>query len=224
MEEWNWNGQKLVLSPQRVLYWEAENTLIVSDLHLGKTGHFRKHGLAVPTAVTQEDLHRLWQSLQFFQPTTLLIVGDFVHSHANQELEQFARWRADSPGLKITLVKGNHDILPPAWYAQHHIAMVSHFFKSNLFFVHDAADANALMPDANTGIVSGHLHPAVAINAIARQRLRLPCFYFSGRHCILPAFSLFSGTAVVKPKPTDHIFAILPAGSSTLPGPSLLRL
>ena len=30
------------------MFWEEEKALIVSDLHFGKTGHFRKSGIAVP--------------------------------------------------------------------------------------------------------------------------------------------------------------------------------
>ena len=43
------------LSAQRCIFWEEEQSLIVSDLHLGKTGHFRKMGIAVPQAVYKED-------------------------------------------------------------------------------------------------------------------------------------------------------------------------
>ncbi|TAD82788.1 MAG: ligase-associated DNA damage response endonuclease PdeM [Bacteroidetes bacterium] len=223
MEAWNWKGANLVLSPQRLMYWEAQKMLIVSDLHLGKTGHFRKHGLAVPTAVFKEDLHRLWQSIGFFKPSTLLMVGDFVHSHANLELEVFARWRAEWPNLNITLVKGNHDILHPSWYVAQQITVVPYLLLDGLLFVHDAADAAALQLP-HQGVVSGHLHPAVVIKSGARQQLRFPCFYFTGAHCILPAFSVFTGNASIKPKKTDTIFAILPQPANQTTGPKLLKL
>src|SRR5690349_23713037 len=99
------------LSLQRCVYWEEQNALIVSDLHFGKTGHFRKSGIAVPQAVYKEDLHRLVHLIQYFQPKQLIVVGDLFHSHQNKELELFQRWREDLSGLPIHLVKGNHDIL-----------------------------------------------------------------------------------------------------------------
>ena len=99
------------VSPERVLFWENENALIVSDLHIGKTGHFRKAGIAVPQAVFKEDLQRLISQLQFFSPRQLLVVGDLFHSVANKELNLFRRWREDLPNLSIQLIKGNHDIL-----------------------------------------------------------------------------------------------------------------
>jgi metallophosphoesterase superfamily enzyme len=56
------------LSPERVLYWEEEKTLILSDLHFGKTGHFRKSGIAVPQSIYQQDLQRLFHQISFFNP------------------------------------------------------------------------------------------------------------------------------------------------------------
>jgi metallophosphoesterase superfamily enzyme len=54
--------------------------LIVSDLHFGKTGHFRKSGIAVPQSVYKKDLQRLFHQVQYFQPRKLIVVGDLFHS------------------------------------------------------------------------------------------------------------------------------------------------
>src|ERR1700738_1720039 len=109
-------GNNCWLSPERMLYWEEEKSLIVSDLHFGKTGHFRKAGIAVPQAVYKEDLQRLFEQIQYFQPEKLIIVGDLFHSLLNRELELFRKWREDLPDLVIHLIKGNHDILEDEWY------------------------------------------------------------------------------------------------------------
>ncbi|MFX6499045.1 hypothetical protein ABTG19_18945, partial [Acinetobacter baumannii] len=53
-------GQQIWLSAARVLYWENKKTLIVSDTHFGKTGHFRKNGIVVPQNVYKEDLQRFF--------------------------------------------------------------------------------------------------------------------------------------------------------------------
>ncbi|HEY1022611.1 MAG TPA: metallophosphoesterase, partial [Flavisolibacter sp.] len=110
------HGQNLWLSAQRSLFWEEEKALVVSDLHFGKTGHFRKSGIAVPQTVYKEDMQRLVSLLHYFKPSQLIVVGDFFHSSANIELDWFKRWRENFSALKITLVKGNHDILTDAWY------------------------------------------------------------------------------------------------------------
>ena len=108
--------QNLWLSAQRSIFWEEEKALVVSDLHFGKTGHFRKSGIAVPQSVYKEDLQRLVNLLHYFKPSQLIVVGDFFHSHLNTELDWFKKWRADFEQVTIRLVRGNHDILNDRWY------------------------------------------------------------------------------------------------------------
>src|SRR6185503_19309709 len=110
--------QQLWLSPERCIFWEEEKALILSDLHFGKTGHFRKSGIAVPPSVYKEDLHRLLTQIQYFQPRQLLIVGDLFHSRENSELTLFRRWREDLSDVHVRLIKGNHDILEEDWYKE----------------------------------------------------------------------------------------------------------
>lgn len=196
--------QTFWLSAQRAVYWEAEKALILSDLHFGKTGHFRKAGIAVPQAVFKEDLQRLLYLIQFFKPEQIIAVGDLFHSKANLELDLFKRWRADFSSLEFHLVKGNHDILKEAWYADANLTVTEGVLQmGNFYFSHeDCSEAEGAFT------FCGHLHPGVVINGFGRQTLRLPCFYFSPKQCILPAFSRFTGTANVQPKRSDTVFAI----------------
>jgi uncharacterized protein len=110
--------QHFWLSPERVLFWEQEKILIVSDLHFGKTGHFRKSGIAVPQSVYKEDLQRLFAQISFFKAEQLLIVGDLFHSIVNKEMDFFLKWRKDISQLPFLLIKGNHDILSSNWYQE----------------------------------------------------------------------------------------------------------
>src|SRR5687768_9691639 len=110
-------NEQFWLSAGRALYWERKKWLIISDLHHGKTGHFRKAGIAIPQNVLKEDLQRLVELVQHFQPAKLIVVGDFFHSHANLEVDLFSRWRKTLAFLPIVLVRGNHDILKRSWYA-----------------------------------------------------------------------------------------------------------
>ena len=49
-------NQDLLLLPQKAIYWQQEKALIAADVHLGKVGHFRKAGIAVPRDMEQNDL------------------------------------------------------------------------------------------------------------------------------------------------------------------------
>jgi uncharacterized protein len=199
------NNQNLWLSPQRSIFWEEQKALILSDLHFGKTGHFRKAGIAVPQHVYKEDLQRLINLLHYFKPQKLIVVGDFFHSHANTELDWFKKWRNDFAALEIVLVKGNHDILQNAWYKEAAIEVVEKELKINSFlFTHDNCETHA---DLYT--FCGHIHPGIYLQGLGKQSLRLPCFYFANDHCILPAFSKFTGTALIEPASNENVFAIV---------------
>jgi metallophosphoesterase superfamily enzyme len=56
--------------------------------------------------------------------------------------------------------------------------------------------------------LSGHIHPGVHLEGIARQSMTLPCFYFGKSVGLLPAFGLFTGLARIRPKAGDKVFVI----------------
>jgi Predicted ICC-like phosphoesterases len=200
-------NQHCWLSPDRCIYWEEEKTLIVSDLHFGKTGHFRKSGIAVPAQVFKEDLQRLVNQLQHFQPAALIAVGDLFHSAANKELDLFKKWRNDFNDLQFHLVEGNHDILSAAWYNEMNIKVHTGTLEIKPFaFCHDC---ETIDPKTSTYTFSGHLHPGVRINGSGRQSLQFPCFYFTKNYCVLPAFSRFTGLALIDAAENENVFAIV---------------
>ena len=201
--------QHLILSNERTLFWENEKTLIVADLHVGKTGHFRKAGIGVPAGVYKDDLHRLLAQILFFKAEKLIIVGDLTHSIANLEMDLFRKWRKDFSTLDVHLVKGNHDILDNRWYEEaditvHNEPLVIHHF----LFVHDILKPK-LKIDPGYYVFSGHVHPGITIRGRGKQSLRFPCFYFTSDHCILPAFSHFTGTYPVELQKGNEIFALV---------------
>ena len=209
--------QQFWLSADRVLFWEDERALIIADLHFGKTGHFRKSGLAVPQSLYREDLQRLVAQIQYFQPGRLIIVGDFFHSQKNREMELFQKWRENFLDLQILLVKGNHDILEASWYLEAGIQVVDETLKMGHFeFVHDIAACPPLgAADNQEGqaelpyFFSGHIHPGIRVNGQGRQSLCFPCFYFGAHYAVLPAFSRFTGLASISPGRKEHVFAIV---------------
>ena len=197
-----------------MVYWEEQSALIVSDLHFGKTGHFRKEGIAIPQSVYKEDLQRLVSQLQYFQPRHLIVVGDMFHSAANKELDWFKKWRDDFAELDIQLIVGNHDILKLQWYKEAAIAVNYETLTINNFsFTHDVTTITNSPPmhrkPTPDYIFSGHIHPGVRISGAGKQSLHFPCFYFTPGFCVLPAFSRFTGLAMIKPKKEDNVFAIV---------------
>ena len=199
--------QEVVLDKERAIYLPQQQLLAISDLHLGKAAHFRKSGLAVPNGVSKKDLERLTGLLFQYQPKTLLINGDMFHSDYNSEIDEFAEWKKDFNDVEFILVKGNHDRHNQVVYENLGIEVQDPSYDVGKFsFIHDAADnQSALYP------IGGHIHPGISIYNSTKQRIKLPCFYFGTTYAILPAFSVFTGLQLVKPKENDQVFAITPS-------------
>jgi len=217
--------QQVWLSAERLIFWEEEKALIISDLHFGKTGHFRKSGIAVPANIYKEDLQRLVSQIQYFQPKQLIIVGDFFHSQLNKELDLFKKWREDFPNLSISLIKGNHDILHDDWYADSNIKVIEQEMSLTHFsFIHDISAIShrpsgnkehaSSAPNQSTNqplnyYFSGHIHPGIRMSGNGKQSLCFPCFYFGKEYAVLPAFSRFTGLAIIHPEKDETVFGIV---------------
>lgn len=200
--------EHFVLSAERTLYWEDQKALIVADLHVGKTGHFRKSGINVPQSVYKDDLHRLLAQILFFKAEQLIIVGDLTHSIVNREMDLFRKWRKDFSSLDVHLAKGNHDILDNKWYEEAEISVHNGAYTIGGFtFVHDLLDSRQGIEPEKFAF-SGHVHPVIVISGKAKQSLRFPCFYFTKRYSILPAFSRFTGGYRIEPEKDDNVFAL----------------
>lgn len=183
------NNEVLILSPLRAAYWPKKRTLFLADLHLGKTGYFRSHGIPIPSTVLHDDLKRLGKLIETYKAQKLIIAGDMFHHDLNTDINIFQQWREYYADISFILVPGNHDKLLHINYEQLDIQITSKEFVAAPFFItHELPE-----PDNNRFIIAGHLHPGYQLIGKARQSLRLPCFVVSSHHLILPAFSTFTG-------------------------------
>lgn len=216
-------SQQCWLSNERCLYWENEKTLVISDLHFGKTGHFRKSGIAVPQEIYREDLHRLMQQVQYFQPEKIILTGDLFHSYENAEHALFAKWRNSISANTIHLVKGNHDLLSNQIYAELGLEVHENILRTDPFvFVHDL---QSIKEETEAGYsISGHIHPGIRISGHGKQSLSFPCFYFSEKFAILPAFSKFTGFVLVEPRKGDSVFAIVKGNNRSGEKPAIVKI
>jgi DNA ligase-associated metallophosphoesterase len=207
-----WRGQRLWISPERCLFWEEQKMLILSDLHIGKSAHFRKAGIAVPQQIFQEDMHRLYQQIHQFNPDRILITGDLFHSSSNIEHDVFARWRESLGTREMILVRGNHDRLDDAVYKNMGVRCVGEKMEvGDFIFMHQLPQEIA----DDKYYFTGHQHPGIKLSGKGKQSVTLPCFYFSAEHAVLPAFSYFSGKHLVEPQKLDRLFAVLKDGNQS---------
>lgn len=196
-------GNIFELLPQRAVWWPLQKALIVSDVHAGKSMHFRKSGIAVPKGVMDEDVNRLTQLLNSYQPARLIITGDLFHSEYNSEMDLFFSLLRAYPDVQITLVMGNHDFYQKVNISSTEIEQVTTLRIADIGFTH--------YPEALSGArytFCGHLHPGYTVKGIGRQQITLPCYWATPHYMVLPAYSKFTGLHKVSPDENDNVFAI----------------
>ncbi|ARV10703.1 phosphoesterase [Winogradskyella sp. PC-19] len=189
--------EELTLTNQRAIYWKNKNALILSDIHIGKTAHFRRHGIPMPDGILQKDLERLKALITHFEVNQLLIVGDLFHAETNSDMSTFKLWLRQFENLKLVLIKGNHDMQSNQLMDDLGIEVITTMNIGPFILIHESEDGNS---DSFT--LSGHTHPGVLIKGKGKQKLKLPCYQINSKQLILPAFSLFTGLNT-KSKPED---------------------
>jgi DNA ligase-associated metallophosphoesterase len=177
----------------------------VADLHLGKAATYRALGQPVPSGTTAENLRRLSELIQHYQPAQVVFLGDFLHARESRTasvLSQLEDWRQRHANLNCTLVRGNHDSRAGDPPSELGINMVNEPYLVGPF-----AACHHPQSHSSHAVLAGHLHPVAQLQGPARDRLRLPCFVFEERSAILPAFGEFTGGYTVEPKPGVQLYA-----------------
>ncbi len=190
--------------PHRGIYWPQQRTLIVADLHWGKSETFAVMGVPLALGATDDELTRLDDAIAVTQAQRLLVLGDLVHGRAGltpQVIARIGHWRA-SHDVALTLVVGNHDRhvreLPHEWRVD---VVPGSLIEGPFRFCHH--------PEADPAHFTwaGHLHPTVKLEG-GGDSLRLPCFALDDRVGVLPAFNAFTNGVVIDHLAGPSVYAI----------------
>jgi len=190
--------------PEKALFWENRNALVIADLHLGKATHFRKNGIAIPKSVELENFERLSTLILQHEPVSVLILGDLFHSDKNNQWAVFEKFLSKFSEIEFHLIMGNHDILNLDNYTHKNLSVHKEELKwGQILMTHHPLQLKGYYN------LCGHIHPGVKIMGRGRQSLRLSCFYFGQHQGILPAFGAFTGLYVLDVKPEDSVYGIV---------------
>jgi len=198
-------GEQLSLLAEKAIWWEKAKTLVVADLHWGKSAHFRKHGIAIPLESQSHDELRLAKLIREYKAERLIIAGDMFHSKTNSQVEVFSHFRNSHKEVRIDLVIGNHDILKEEQYTGWNLAQHKECFVEGPFcFAHDMRE------DEEHFVIHGHVHPAIRIKSRGSNQpmLKLCCFAEQKNQMILPAFGQFTGTHIIEAIEFRHVYVI----------------
>jgi DNA ligase-associated metallophosphoesterase len=205
--KFNLLNQDLLLLPQKAIFWQQEKALIATYVHLGKVGHFRKAGIAVPLHMEQTELSVLSDLIFEHKPEKLILLGDFFHSDLNSDWDWVVLWRSQFPKLEINLIKGNHDIIDDEHYRQLGFNLYEEMVAGPFLMLHHPLPDEKLLQTEGY-VFCGHIHPGISLSGRARQHLTLPCFAFGAKQAILPSFGRFTGRIAIRSAKSDRIFAV----------------
>lgn len=206
---------RLQLWPQKAAFEPELGLLLVADAHLGKAVSFRRLGVPVPEATTDEALARLDALVAATGARGIVFLGDLLHSvraHAAGTMATVTAWRLRQARLDLTLVRGNHDQQagdPPTALG---VRVVDGPLRLGPWaLLHQPADL------AGRYTLAGHVHPCVVLHGRAGDRLRLPSFHFGPQGGVLPAFGPFTGMHAMPPGVGVRRFAVAGASVRALP-------
>lgn len=179
-------GETFVPSSAGTLLWEAQQALLVADLHLEKASWYAKAGQLLPPYDSHATLSALAAEVERTGVTRLYCLGDSFHDRFGCE-----RLPADSRALLESLtarldwtwIVGNHD----PGFADHCGGRLADQVEiAGILLRHEARQ------DESRPEISGHYHPKLRLNLNGRAISRR-CFVASDRKLILPAFGALTG-------------------------------
>jgi uncharacterized protein len=161
-------GAEMVARPSGALFWPKWRTLIVADLHLGKSERMaRRGGVLLPPFEVAETVARLRAEIDALRPLTTFLLGDTFDDDASaSDVLDPLRLLTD-----LHLITGNHDR-----------ASGTPCLRLDGIALRHEVDAG------DTPDISGHYHPKLML---AGRRHR--AFLVGADHLILPAFGAYTG-------------------------------
>jgi len=197
------------------LWWPAEATLFVADLHFEKASHFARKGWLLPPHATADTLANLIAAVEATGAQRLVCLGDSFHDEAGPDRLSDETRRAlmtMTRSLDWWWITGNHDEDAAAVLGGR---VLEEGRIGPLVLRHEADPADA------TPELSGHFHPKLVIRHRVRHIARR-CFAHSATKLILPAYGAFTGGLDIA-DPALQAALAGPATALVVDGERLLR-
>ena len=125
--------QTFQLHASGAAYWVEQDTILLADVHLGKSAHFRRNGMAVPASADDKEYDKLNEIITLFNPSRLWFLGDLFHSVYNSSWSAFEDW-VKRQKCKFDLVIGNHDVISTHHFNKIGIKTYKNLYKRSFVF------------------------------------------------------------------------------------------
>jgi len=179
-------GETFVPTTDGALYWQAQQALLVADLHLEKASWFARLGQFLPPYDSHATLAALADNAERTGASRIFCLGDSFHDRFGCE-----RLPANSRALLENLtgrfdwtwIVGNHD---PGFADHCGGTIVDEVELCGILLRHEA------LGEEHRPEISGHFHPKLRLS-INGRRISRRCFVASDSKLILPAFGALTG-------------------------------
>ena len=186
MVPFSFAGETFAATPGGALFWQAQNALLVADLHLEKASWFAKGGQFLPPYDSHATLTALAEEVEATGATQLFCLGDSFHDRFGcDRLPDAARSLLLSLTTRLdwTWIVGNHD----PGFADHCGGAIADEVEIGGIILRHEAERGEARPE-----MSGHYHPKLRLNLRGR-RVSRRCFVVSDSKIIFPAFGSLTG-------------------------------
>ncbi|WP_296717371.1 ligase-associated DNA damage response endonuclease PdeM [Erythrobacter sp.] len=209
-------GHEMLLGQGRALYWPAERTLLVADLHLEKASWYAQRGQMLPPYDSRDTLERLADAVRIAGARRVITLGDNFHDDAGAlRLDAYATGMLEAltRALDWVWITGNHDKELPRGFGG---AIVPELELGGIMLRHEAR-AGETVPE-----LSGHYHPKMRVT-VRNRHIARPCAVMGrsaagAERMILPAFGTLTGgmdagapEICAALQPASRIEALMPA-------------
>jgi len=194
------NGEQLMLDPSGALWWPAERTLVLADLHFEKGSSFARGGQLLPPYDTRTTLKRVATLVNAYRPARIIALGDSFHDReaaGRLDRHECDALRALAGSAEWIWIEGNHDPEPPKWLGG---TIAPEIAIGGLIFRHLPS------PHPAPGEIAGHLHPVARVTRRGRS-IRARCFASDGNRMVLPAFGAYTGGLDIRERPLRSLFS-----------------
>jgi DNA ligase-associated metallophosphoesterase len=179
-------GETFLPTADGALYWQAQQALLVADLHLEKASWFARLGQFLPPYDSHATLVALADNAERTGARRIFCLGDSFHDRFGCE-----RLPANSRVLLESLtsrfewvwIVGNHD---PGFADHCGGTIVDEVELCGILLRHEA------LGEEHRPEISGHFHPKLRLS-INGRRISRRCFVASDTKLILPAFGALTG-------------------------------
>jgi len=186
MVPFSFAGETFEATADGALYWPAQGSLLVADLHLEKASWFARFGQFLPPYDSHATLTALAAEVERTGARRLYCLGDSFHdSFGCGRLPQSARELLTglTSMLDWTWIVGNHD----PGIADHCGGRIADEVELGGIILRHEAVRHDPRPE-----ISGHFHPKFRMHLKGR-RVSRRCFVASATKIIMPAFGSLTG-------------------------------